>query len=498
LTTAIGQAREFGMVPLFEARPLSAPTKKEGAARASEKSQVAIDAWLTRTPPAFIKPPAPNQRVSAAEASAALGRVTGVLNTGQPAGECVELSEAIKASMDSMMTATTLLVANGLGKVAMLKAKALDLMSDQQEKVRDLEVQKIREQMDAAIEQQQKAKKAGIFAAVFDWIVAAVEVVSGVAKMAVGAVTGNVMMVAGGAMDFLAGAAGVVKAVTSTLAVIDPANAEKYKAIGEKAGYIQLAFEIAGAVVDVTSAVRNAIVTKAIPKAAKAALKEGAEQSLMAAIKSGEKAVVTTAAKELGEKVASKVAGEVAQQLGKSALDASKSAVAGQLARTIGAKQLMKAFSEKAIATIVQEAAERVARNVIKEGGEITAKELTKRITKEIAHDVAQVVMKTAALSAVNVMRAATVGASKMVSGIISIERAKLQKEIQQLILDQEWLQMLFDEFAQRKKEQSEKMKELVEGEASAMKGGSDALKQFYNVQTQGIASIASVAARAA
>ena len=135
---------------------------------------------------------------------------------------------------------------------------------------------------------------------------------------------------------------------------------------------------------------------------------------------------------------------------------------------------------------------------MIKEGGEITAKELTKRITKEIAHDVAQVVMKTAALSAVNVMRAATVGASKMVSGIISIERAKLQKEIQQLILDQEWLQMLFDEFAQRKKEQSEKMKELVEGEASAMKGGSDALKQFYNVQTQGIASIASVAARAA
>jgi secreted effector protein SseC len=307
-------------------------------------------------------------------------------------------------------------------------------------------------------------------------------------------VTGNVSMAAGGAMDFLAGAAGVVKAVAETMAVVDPDNAEKYKAIAEKAGHVQLAFEIAGAVVDVTSAISHALITKVVPSVTKEVLKEGAEKVLVEAVKSGSKDAVAASAKAIGKEVAAKVAGDIAEQLGKTALDASKNTVAKELAKTIGVRQLMEAFSREAIEEMVTKTVQKVATEAMESGGEITAKALTKKITRELTYEVTKAVMKASAFTALNVVRGATGGASKVVSGVIEIERAKLQKQIELLMLDQQWLQILLDEFEQRKKETVEKTKELIDGQANAVQGGSDALKQTYGTKIQGVASLARVA----
>lgn len=494
MTATIGRWSDPGVLPLLDAQPYGEVVKKHAAsARASAQAPIRTDEVLGPSADGFAKPTRAATGASASAAAGALERVTRSLNADQPPGHRVDLSNIAKMPIDSLIVATTLLVANGLGQVAQVKGKALEIMSAAQEKVRDLEVQQLREQIDKAIEQQQKAKKAGIFGAIFDWVVAAVEVVSGVAKMAVGAVTGNVAMVAGGAMDFLAGAAGVVKAVAETMALVDPDNAEKYKAIAEKAGYVQLAFEIAGAVVDVTSAVRNAVVAKVIPKAAEAALKEGTETLLVEAVKSGSKSTIAKTAEALGTQVAAKVAGDVAEQLGKTALEASKS-VTQELARTIGVKRVIEAFSEQAIKEMVERAAKKVATEAVKAGGEITAKELTKRITKEITREVVKEVMKAAAFTAINVVRATAKGANEIISGVISIERAQLQKQMEKLMLSQQWLQVLFDEFEQKKKEATERVKQLVEGQTSALEGGSDTLKQAGRVQTQGAASLARVA----
>lgn len=496
MTAVMGRWLDPGVLPPANTWQLFGATdKKDATARANQARSVALDEiMLSPTVRTFAKPSAAAKSASAAEAAQALGRVTSGLNDQQPAANRVNLSDLSKMPMDSLMMATTLLVANGLGKVAESKGKALHIITGEQERARDLEVKKIQEQMDEAIKQQQQAKKSGIFGAIFSWVIAAVEVVSGVAKMAVGAVTGNVSMAAGGAMDFLAGAAGVVKAVAETMAVVDPDNAEKYKAIAEKAGHVQLAFEIAGAVVDVTSAISYALITKVVPSVTKEVLKEGAEKVLVEAVKSGSKDAVAASAKAIGKEVAAKVAGDIAEQLGKTALDASKNTVAKELAKTIGVRQLMEAFSREAIEEMVTKTVQKVATEAMESGGEITAKALTKKITRELTYEVTKAVMKASAFTALNVVRGATGGASKVVSGVIEIERAKLQKQIELLMLDQQWLQILLDEFEQRKKETVEKTKELIDGQANAVQGGSDALKQTYGTKIQGVASLARVA----
>lgn len=393
-----------------------------------------------------------------------------------------------KLHMDSMMLATTLLSTKVMGDTADAKAKALSIMTDKQEAVRNQNVKDYREQLDKALEQQQKAKKAGIFGVIFDWIVAAVEVVTGVAKIIGGALSGNASMVAGGAMDLMAGAAGVVKAMANTMALIDSANADKYKKIADIAGKIQLTFEIAGAAIDVTSAARNMLLTKVIPKAATAVMKEGAEQALTAAIKEGSKSAAKGIAQSVGKEVAGQVSEQLLQNLGKAALEASKKAgkeVAEKAARQLGANRMLEAFSREAVEKMVSKAVQKVADNAIDKGIEMTTKELTKAVTKSIQKEVIAATMKASVNVAANVTRAAVESASKVTSAALAIERAKLQKEIDQLILDQQWLQAIFDTYEDAKKEVNKKVSDLLKNQAAAMQDGAQIMQQTGSLHAQ-------------
>ncbi|WP_102818414.1 type III secretion system translocon subunit SctE, partial [Burkholderia humptydooensis] len=293
--------------------------------------------------------------VSLKDAAQALGRIIDKFDSATAPGAkhgAADLRDFGNVSMDSMLLATTLLSSKVLGNTAELKTKALSIMSAKQEEVRRQEVQEYREQIDKAIEQQQKAKKAGIFGVIFDWIVAAVEVVSGVAKIVGGALTGNVTTVAGGAMDLMAGFAGVIKATMNTLALIDKNNAEKYHAVADVAAKVQLAFEIAGAVVDITSAARNMLLTKAIPKATTAVLQQGAEQALVSAIKAGSKDAIKSTAQAVGKEVAAQVSDQILQGIGKAALEASKKAgkdAAQKAVQQLGVNRMLESFSREAI-----------------------------------------------------------------------------------------------------------------------------------------------------
>ena len=400
----------------------------------------------------------------------------------------IDRGDAGNVSMESMLLATTLLSSQVLGNTAELKSKALSIMSAKQEEVRRQEVNEYREQIDKAIEQQQKAKKAGIFGVIFDWIVAAVEVVSGVAKMIGGALTGNVMTVAGGAMDLMAGFAGVVKATMNTLALVDEKNAEKYRAVADAAAKVQLSFEIAGAVVDVTSAARNMLLTKAIPKATTAVLKEGAEQALVSAIKTGSKDAVKSTAQAVGKEVAAQVSDQILQGIGKAALETSKKAgkeAAQKAVQQLGVNRMLESFSREAVEKMVAKSVEKVAGKAIEEGIEMSAKELTKAITRQVNQEVMAAALKASTSILTNATRASVSAASQVTTGVLAIERAKLQKEIDQLMLDQQWLQMCFQFYEQQKEAQTKQAKDLIEKSGEIIADGSKALKQSAAVQAQ-------------
>lgn len=403
------------------------------------------------------------------------------------------LSTMERVPMEAMFLASTMLANQILGDTAEMKGRALSIMSDKQDQLRKQEVEQIREQMNASVEQQDKAKKAGILSVVFDWVVAAVEVVTGVAKIVGGVLSGNALQAAGGAMDLMAGLAGMVKAMANTLALIDPENAEKYKKVADAAGKIQMAFEIAGAVIDVTSAMRNAIMTKVVPKVVGKLLKEGADQAISTAIKEGNKVALKTAANQLGKKVASEIGEQIVTRTARElAEEAAKNAIK-KTAHNFAVNKMAKQFGSEAIEQMVSNAVEKVGKDAIKRGVDLTAKEVTKKVMAEIRWQVMTAVAKgvtCGATTVMNVTRGAVTGAQNITVGTIDKQKAELQKKIDQLVLDQQWTQSFFEYFEASKKETIKKVKDLQDSQAEVMQGGVAMISQIASNQAQMAASM--------
>ncbi|AGK46907.1 MULTISPECIES: type III secretion system translocon subunit SctE [Burkholderia] len=495
MTVSLSMTGPQGSVPIASREPAEQAERARAATQAMLGGvSVIVDDVRARLPDATGI--ACRALVSLKDAAQALGRIIDKFDSATAPGAkhgAADLRDFGNVSMDSMLLATTLLSSKVLGNTAELKTKALSIMSAKQEEVRRQEVQEYREQIDKAIEQQQKAKKAGIFGVIFDWIVAAVEVVSGVAKIVGGALTGNVTTVAGGAMDLMAGFAGVIKATMNTLALIDKNNAEKYHAVADVAAKVQLAFEIAGAVVDITSAARNMLLTKAIPKATTAVLQQGAEQALVSAIKAGSKDAIKSTAQAVGKEVAAQVSDQILQGIGKAALEASKKAgkdAAQKAVQQLGVNRMLESFSREAIEKMVAKSVEKVASKAIEEGIEMSAKELTKAITREVNKEVMSAALRASTSVLLNATRASVGAAQQVTAGVLAVERAKLQKEIDQLILDQQWLQMCFEFYAQQKEAQTKQVKDLIEKSGEIIADGSKTLKQTATVQAQIAASM--------
>jgi secreted effector protein SseC len=473
--------------------PASAPappaaTRGTQVKRSAVGGVVGASAEISQQPSRLNMPSPGKSPVSQLDAMKALSRVLASIPAKQDGPPPMSLKDLEKIPMDSIMLASTLLSSEILGSTALAKSKALAIMTDKQERIRQQEIRDCREEMDKAVEQQDKAKKAGIFSVIFDWVIAAVEVVTGVLKIVGGVLTGNVTTVAGGAMDLLAGLAGVVKATANTLALIDPDNAAKYKEVADAAGYVQLGFEIAGALVDVTSAARNLLLTKVIPTVAGTVLKKGADTAIVQAIKTGSKSAIDQTAKTVGQQVASQVAAQITQGLSKATLEASKTAAKAGMqtfVQQFGVNQMLRQFSQQGIEKLVTHAVKKVGHKAIEQGIQKTAEQVTKEVVKAVRNEVIATVIKASTYIGIHTARGALTGASQITSGALAIDRALLQKEISQLMLDQQWLQSLFALYQAEKNAAFKRMGELIEGQSQVVEDGSKALANTGAVQVQ-------------
>ncbi|CAI8741505.1 secreted effector protein SseC [Pseudomonas chlororaphis] len=489
MTVALSLQAKAAMLIESAWAPAAQVTSSAASLKSGPVRGVANPSDEMESPPSRLNmPPPAKSPVSQMEAMKALSRILANIPQKQDGLPQMSLKDLEKIPMDSILLASTLLSSDILGSTALAKSKALAIMTDKQERIRQQEIRDCREEMDRAIEQQDKARKAGIFSVIFDWVIAAVEVVSGVLKIVGGVLTGNVTTVAGGAMDLLAGLAGVVKATANTLALIDPDNAEKYKEVADAAGYVQLGFEIAGALVDVTSAARNLLLTKVIPKVTGTVLKKGADTAIVQAIKTGSKSAIDQTARKVGQEVASQVAAQITQGLSKATLEASKAtAKAGvqSFVQQFGVNQMLKQFSQQAIENLVINAVKKVGYQAIEKGVHKTAEQVSKEIIKAVRNDVIKTVVKASTYIGIHTTRGAVAGASQITSGALAVDRARLQKEIGQLMLDQQWLQSLFALYQAEKNTALKRMGELIEGQSQVLEDGSKAIANAGAVQVQ-------------
>lgn len=408
-------------------------------------------------------------------AEAALNRI---LSTFGPkdGGEPLTVAQLERTPMEAMNLAASLLGVKALGDNAELKSLALEIRTQGAENLRLRQNEDLRKQIDKSIEDAQKAQKAGIFTAIVDWIVAAAEVVSGVAKIMVGDV-------AGGAMDFAAGCSGLVKAFAETMALMsDGDTAKKWQEVADIAGKIQLGFEIAGMCVDLISVGRGVMATKSIAKTTETVMEKGAGEALQAAVQTGSKEVIKDCAEGIGKQVAQDVAEQVAKDVAAPLCEKLLVGTFGkEAAREIvknGTREVIKEALKEAITKMVAEAVEKAAGQAIKDGTQMSVKELTKQVVKEVQRELFEVILKTSTKSTANMAKKNTLefvqSANGVAQGWIAKERAELQKIIQQLMAESSFMQFMLDEFEKLKKRVREDIGHLLDGAGKALSGASE------------------------
>ncbi|MEG3130500.1 type III secretion system translocon subunit SctE [Pantoea cypripedii] len=215
---------------------------------------------------------APRQHEKPASRTAAAESYTRVMEQ-VPAGESnplagTTLKTAEQMSVEQMFLAATLMTNQSLGEAASAKGPVLKALTEQRERLRAQQLEERKAQMAQQAEMQEQAKKGGLIGEIMAWVTAVVDLVMGIAEIAIGIISCNPMLVAGGVANTMGAMAGIGVAICHTMARLHPEDAEKYNKAAERLGYMQMAMEIAGAACSVVSAIKKAGV-KLVGKAAK-------------------------------------------------------------------------------------------------------------------------------------------------------------------------------------------------------------------------------------
>ncbi|WP_084070918.1 type III secretion system translocon subunit SctE [Pandoraea vervacti] len=389
------------------------------------------------------------------------GMAAKALRSSNTAGDAnLAALENVDPSTLAMMASMTAM--DSLGDTAKSTQRALELLAERQDKLRQQDIQKYREQMDAKAEDANKARKGGIFGVIFDWIIAAVDVVVGAVKVVTGVLTMNPMMIAGGVADVGAGIAGMGAAYHKTMALADPKHAAYHEKEAAKWGHAQLAFQMLGMVVGFGSSVKGFLAKRATTKAASRVFKAGAAEALEQAVKSGDKAAVSAIKTRVVSEIGYVVGNEVGKRVGRSLLQSGTQS-ARRLVKA-GFNRMAEQFTQQMIEKMASRAFDKVAKTAAKQvarGKAVTAKGLTKSFTSRM-NTQGYFALARGSWSLSHAIRATFAGANGLGQGIVGVQRAKLQNEARDLSVDMLWLQLLLDMNGDDKKRTAKRMETLV------------------------------------
>lgn len=367
----------------------------------------------------------------------------------------------LRESLDGLLVAVSITTIVTLGKIAQAKGRALEIMADRRDGINKKLLEKSREECDKAVEQANKAKKAGIFSVVCDWAMSAVQIIVGAVKFAAAWVTGNALVMAGAVMNIVAGAVCFIKSLMNTLAMADPANASKYKKVAEIAAYIELTLTIIAAVVDVTSAVfragKVATVTKEV-------LQQGGGNAIYMATQSGSKVALKQAC--------SAVANAVVERM---------------------SQQVLANFSRAGVKKIVEKSIYKTAVRFMKTSSqEGWTKQAHRLVYKKIRNDATmKLLMGSGPNRVLYGAQGMLAGATQIHHGIIKIQRGQLQESIDKLILEQQWLFWLLNQCTQSIEREKKELRRIVDAQSDILKRVVSTLSESSSLSSQMASSMA-------
>ncbi|EAS1882341.1 SPI-2 type III secretion system translocon protein SseC [Salmonella enterica] len=391
----------------------------------------------------------------------------------------------INPTVLSMMMTT--LILNVFGNNAQSLCQQLERATEVQNALRNKQVKEYQEQIQKAIEQEDKARKAGIFGAIFDWITGIFETVIGALKVVEGFLSGNPAEMASGVAYMAAGCAGMVKAGAET-AMMCGADHDTCQAIIDVASKIQVGCEVVAMALDVFQIGRAFIATRGLSGAAAKVLDSGLGEEMVERMVGAGEGEIEELAEKFGEEVSenfSKQFEAIEREMVSPGEMEEESAEFSRNVENNMTRSAGKSFTKEGVKAMAKEAAKEALEKCAQEGGKFLLKNFRNKVLWNMFKKILYALLSDCSFKGLQAIRCATEGASQMNTGMVNTEKAKIEKKIEQLITQQRFLDFIMQQTENQKKIEQKRLEELYKGSGAALRDVLDTIDHYSSVQAR-------------
>ncbi|HEC5269869.1 TPA: type III secretion system translocon protein [Salmonella enterica] len=391
----------------------------------------------------------------------------------------------INPTVLSMMMTT--LILNVFGNNAQSLCQQLERATEVQNALRNKQVKEYQEQIQKAIEQEDKARKAGIFGAIFDWITGIFETVIGALKVVEGFLSGNPVEMASGVAYMAAGCAGMVKAGAET-AMMCGADHDTCQAIIDVASKIQVGCEVVAMALDVFQIGRAFMTTRGLSGAAVKVLGSSLGEEMVERMVGAGEAEIEELAEKFGEEVSenfSKQFEAIEREMVSPGEMEEESAEFSRKVENNMTRSAGKSFTKEGVKAMAKEAAKEALEKYAQEGGKFLLKNFRNKVLWNMFKKILYALLRDCSFKGLQAIRCATEDANQMNTSMVNTEKAKLEKKIEQLITQQRFLNFIMQQTEDQKKIEQKRLEELYKSSGAALRDVLDTIDHYSSVQAR-------------
>ncbi|ECG5074681.1 SPI-2 type III secretion system translocon protein SseC [Salmonella enterica] len=423
-------------------------------------------------------------KISLQEASNALKQLLDAVPGNHKRPSLPDFLQTNPAVLSMMMTS---LILNVFGNNAQSLCQQLERATEVQNALRNKQVKEYQEQIQKAIEQEDKARKAGIFGAIFDWITGIFETVIGALKVVEGFLSGNPAEMASGVAYMAAGCAGMVKAGAET-AMMCGADHDTCQAIIDVTSKIQFGCEAVALVLDVFQIGRAFMATRGLSGAAAKVLDSGFGEEMVERMVGAGEAEIEALAEKFGEEVSESFSKQFEPLEREMVSPVEMEEESAEFSRNVEknmTKNAGKSFTKEGVKAMAKEAVKDALEKYAQEGEKFLLKNFRNKVLFNMFKKILYALLRDCSFKGLQAIRCATEGANQMNTGMVNTEKAKLEKKIEQLITQQRFLDFIMQQTDDQKKIEQKRLEELYKGSGAALRDVLDTIDHYSSVQAR-------------
>ncbi|CCR51031.1 SPI-2 type III secretion system translocon protein SseC [Salmonella enterica] len=423
-------------------------------------------------------------KISLQEASNALKQLLDAVPGDHKRPSLPDFLQTNPAVLSMMMTT---LILNVFGNNAQSLCQQLERATEVQNALRNKQVKEYQEQIQKAIEQEDKARKAGIFGAIFDWLTGIFETVIGALKVVEGFLSGNPAEMASGVAYIAAGCAGMVKAGAET-AMMCGADHDTCQAIIDVASKIQVGCEVVAMALDVFQIGRAFMETRGLSGAAAKVLDSGLGEEMVERMVGAGEGEIEELAEKFGDEVSenfSKQFEAIEREMVSPGEMEEESAEFSRKVENNMTRSAGKSFTKEGVKAMAKEAAKEALEKCAQEGGKFLLKNFRNKVLWNMFKKILYALLSDCSFKGLQAIRCATEGANQMNTGMVNTEKAKIEKKIEQLITQQRFLDFIMQQTENQKKIEQKRLEELYKGSGAALRDVLDTIDHYSSVQAR-------------